>query len=76
MKVLNSKLLLHFVFNQMEKLDKKETSVQEAQAQANLSKQAFNLLEYERKRAETLLKLKGSTIELREIESKPFNDPI
>lgn len=76
MTQVNSKSLLHFIFDQMEKLDRKDTTVQEAQAQANLAKQAFNLLEYERKRAETLLKLQGSTIELREIESKAFGKTV
>lgn len=76
MTPMNSKSLLHFIFNQMEKLDKKEITVQEGQAQANLSKQANNLLNYELKRAQTLLSLKGSDIILREIESKTFDNTI
>lgn len=72
MTPVNSKSLLHFIFNQMDKLDKKEITVQEGQAQANLAKQANNLLTYELKRAETLLKLEGSSIKLREIETKNF----
>jgi hypothetical protein len=57
----------------MEKLDKKEITVQEGQAQANLAKQANNLLNYELKRAEVLLKLEGSNIKLRDIEGKNFD---
>ena len=76
MTPMNSKSLLHFIFDQMEKLDQKEITVQEGQAQANLAKQANNLLTYELKRAQTLLALKGSEIELREIESKSFDNTI
>ena len=76
MAPVNSKSLLHFIFDQMEKLDRKEITVQEGQAQANLAKQANNLLTYELKRAETLLKLQGSEIQLREIESKSFESSI
>lgn len=74
MQPVNSKSLLHFIFNQMEKLDKKEITVQEGQAQANLAKQANNLLTYELKRAEVQLKLEGSTIKIREIEAKNFEE--
>lgn len=76
MAPVNSKSLLHFIFDQMEKLDRKEITVQEGQAQANLAKQANNLLTYELKRAETLLKLQGSEIQLREIESKAFDNTL
>jgi hypothetical protein len=60
----------------MRKLDEKVTTVQEAQAQANMCKQANNLLNYELKRAQVELSLKGSGIKLREIESKKFDDTI
>lgn len=73
---VNSKSLLCFVFDQMEKLDKKEISTQEGQVQANLAKQANNLLSYELKRAQTLLQIKGTGIELREIESKAYDNTI
>jgi len=76
MTPVNSKSLLHFIFNQMEKLDRKEITVQDGQAQANLAKQANNLLSYELKRAEILLKLRDTQIELREIESKSFDNTI
>lgn len=74
MTPVNSKSLLHFLFNQMEKLDKNEITVQEGQAQANLAKQANNLLTYELKRAEVQLKLEGSMIKIREIEAKNFEE--
>ena len=76
MTPVNSKSLLHFIFGQMEKLDRKEITVQDGQAQANLAKQANNLLSYELKRAEILLKLRDTQIELREIESKSFDNTI
>ena len=76
MTPVNSKSLLHFIFDQMEKLDQKLITVQEGQAQANLAKQANNLLTYELKRAQTLFALKGSEIELREIESKAFDNTL
>ena len=76
MTPVNSKSLLHFIFNLMEKLDRKEITVQDGQAQANLAKQANNLLSYELKRAEILLKLRDTQIELREIESKSFDNTI
>ena len=72
----NVKSLWHFIVGQMEALGKREISVEEAHAQASLAKQAFNLLEYERKRAETLLSLKNSEIEIREIEGKAFDNTI
>jgi hypothetical protein len=68
MKPTNNKSLLHFLFNQMDKLDKKETTVEEAKAIANLAKQVNNSLAYELKRASVLKELEGSTIKLREIE--------
>lgn len=82
MEAQNSKSLFHFVCNQMEKLDKKEITVQDAQAQASLAKQANNIFEYERKRAETQIQLDRHNFEfkknlaIREIESKPFDKTI
>lgn len=77
---VNSKSLFAFICGQMEKLDKKEIDVQEAQAQSNLMKQANNILAYELKRADTQMKLSlhnkqySENIQLREIESKGFDD--
>jgi hypothetical protein len=78
MKPVNSKSLLAFVFGQMEKLEKNEIDNETAKSQANLAKQANNLLKYELDRANTLIKIKqhnslsGDNIELRNIESKNF----
>lgn len=78
MKPVNNKSLLHFIYNQMEKLDKKEIEVLEAKAQADLAKQANNVLKYELDRTNTLLKLDqhnrtfGSNVDLRNIEGKNF----
>ena len=72
MKPANSKSLLHFIFEQMDKLDRKEINIYEAAAQAALAKQANNLLQYELKRALTQKVLEGSTITIREIEVKNF----
>ena len=81
MKPVNNKSLLGFIFDQMEKLDKKEISVDDAKAQANLSKQANNALRYELDRSNLLMKLDAhnalnttkTKIELREAESKNFD---
>lgn len=76
MKPVNSKSLLHFVFDQMEKLDNGTITNETAIAQAKLASQANNILNYELKRAVVELRLKeiGSDIEphLREIECKNF----
>lgn len=80
MQPVNSKSLLAFLYSQMEKLDKKEIDVQTAQAQANLAKQANNILTYELKRAEVEMKLadfnngKNEKIRIRQVESKSFDD--
>lgn len=80
MQPVNTKSLLHFLFDQMEKLDKNEIDVPTAQAQASLAKQTNNIFTYELKRAETELKLEqhrratGSAIKLRNIEAKPFDE--
>lgn len=79
MKPVNNKSLLHFIYDQMKKLDKKEIDVLEAKAQADLAKQANNVLQYEIDRTNTLLKLDhhnrvfGSNIDLRHIEGKSFD---
>lgn len=79
MKPVNNKSLLHFIYDQMEKLDKKEINVSEAKAQADLAKQANNVLKYELDRTNTLIALDqqnrqyGTNIELRNIEGKSFD---
>jgi len=78
MTPVNTKSLLAFVFNQMEKLDTKEIDVDIANAQSKLVQQANNLLrsEHERTRVkmelERHVKVYGSGISFREIESKNF----
>ena len=78
MKPINNKSLLHFIFDQMEKLDKNEIDVQTAKAQSLLSKQANNSLRYELERTNTLIKLDehnrkhGTNIEVRNVEGKNF----
>jgi hypothetical protein len=80
MQPVNSKSLLAFVFGQMEKLDSGQIDVAQASSQANLVKQANNLLKYELDRAKVQMDLskhnaiyKDST-RLREIESKNFEE--
>ena len=50
MQPVNSKSLFHFICGQMEKLDNNDITVESAQAQSNLAKQAINILNYEIKR--------------------------
>ena len=78
MKPVNSKSLLAFVFDQMEKLNKGETKVEEAQAQAKLAQQANNIVKNEHERTRVLMELARHNavykdgLNLREIESKNF----
>ena len=78
MKPVNSKSLLGFVFEQMEKLDKGEIDNAQAREQSNLIKQANNLLKYELDRSKVKIQLAEhntiykDNIELRDIESKNF----
>lgn len=74
MRKANSKGLLEFLFDQMDKLDNKEIDVQTARAQSELAKQANNVLNYEIKRAETMMSLEKhnteyqSSIKIRDVE--------
>lgn len=73
----NNKSLLHFIFNQMERLDKKEIDIDEAKTQALLAKQANNALKYELDRANVQMKLAehnrdAARIDLRNVESHNF----
>lgn len=78
MQPVNNKSLLHFIFDQMEKLDSKKITVDEAKAQSNLAKQANNSLKYELDRAKLLIELSNHNnssndkINLREIEGINF----
>lgn len=80
---VNTKSLLAFIFNQMERLNVGEIDANTACAQAKLASQASNVLNYELKRTIVQLRLKelGDGIyttepRLREIESKCFDDTI
>jgi hypothetical protein len=78
MKPVNNKSLLHFIFDQMEKLDNKEIDIDQAKAQSLLAKQANNAMKYELDRATVLLKLSeynrdGSKVELRNVEGINFD---
>lgn len=80
MKPVNSKSLLSFVCEQMEKLDSGKISTEQAREQGNLIKQSNNLLKYEIDRAKIQMKLTEHNavykdgLTLREIESKNFED--
>ena len=82
MRPVNSKSLFTFICDQMEKLSANEIDVETAKAQANLCKQANNLLKYELDRSKALMELRtfnlqrGANLELREIESKPFDKTV
>lgn len=66
----NNKELLHFIFNQMEKLDQKKITPEMAKEQANLAKQANNSLRYEIEKTALMFKLEQakSIIRINEIE--------
>lgn len=83
MKPVNSKSLFSFICDQMDKLQESSISVEQAKAQANLAKQANNILKYELDRASVLMKIaefnkenESNKIEIREIESKSFDKTI
>lgn len=79
MKPVNNKSVLSFLFSQMEKLDNKEITVDEAKAIAELAKQVNNSMKYEIDRANVKIKIKQhnfeykDNVELREVESKNFD---
>lgn len=66
----NNKELLKHIFSQMEKLDRKEITFDEAKAQAALAKQANNSMRYEIEKTALLFKLEqaNSKVELNNIE--------
>jgi hypothetical protein len=80
---VNTKSLLAFIFNQMEKLNSGEIDANTACAQAKLTSQACNLLNYELKRTIVQMRMneiagsaQNTEVRLREIESKGFDDTI
>lgn len=72
----NNKDLLQFIFKQMQLLDKKNITVEEAKAQANLCKQANNSFRYELDRAKVEMQINSynsennTEFEIRDIELK------
>lgn len=68
MKPANNKSLIHFLFDQMGKLDDKKISVDEARAMAGIAKQVNVSFKYELERAKLLKELEGTSIKLREVE--------
>lgn len=79
MKPTNNKSVLHFLFDQMEKLDKKEITVDEAKAQAQIAKQVNNCMKYELDRSRLMIELDnhrrttGDSIDFRNVEGKNFD---
>ena len=80
---VNSKSLLAFIFNQMDRLNRGEIDANTACASAKLANEAGKRFEYELKRTLVQIKLRelGGEFEnikprLREIESKAFDDTI
>lgn len=75
MQNVSTKQLLAFCFDQMEKLDKGKIDTEKAREQANLIKQANNLLKHELDRVTTQMKLKehneafNDVLQIRDIES-------
>ena len=75
----NNKSVLHFLYAQMEKLDKKEITVDEAKAQAAIAKQVNNCMKYELDRSKLLMELEnhrrmtGDSIDFRNVEGKNFD---
>ncbi len=81
MQPVNTRSMLAFIFDQMNKLDKGEINVETASAQAKLAKQANNVLDYELKRTLVQIKLQeigaitdAQEVKLRDVESEQLND--
>ena len=63
---MNTKIIFNHIINQMSKLDSKQISVEEAKAQANLAKQANNILNYELNKS--IAKAKFENLVINEIQ--------
>lgn len=63
----SSKSIFEHLCDQMDKLNSKVVSVEEAKAQANLAKQANNILKYELDRAVAVAKF-GEEINIKELD--------
>jgi hypothetical protein len=79
MTPVNNKSLIAFIFDQMEKLDSEQITVEQAKAQANLAKQVNNAMKYELDLVNTKMKVaehnntSNVKVELRNVESKNFD---
>lgn len=79
MEPVNNKSVLHFLYAQMSKLDKREITVDEAKAQAAIAKQVNNCMKYEIDRSKLLKELDehrritGEAIDFRNVEGKNFD---
>ncbi len=79
MKPTNNKSVLHFLFDQMEKLDSAQITVDQAKAQAAIAKQVNNCMKYELDRSKLLMELDayrrqtGDAIDFRNVEGKNFD---
>jgi len=78
MEPVNNKSMIAFLFNQMEKLDSGQISVEKAKEQSNLAKQVNSAMKYELDRARVKMELTKHNaiykdgLDLREIESKNY----
>tara|TARA_R110000868_G_scaffold3563_2_gene22511 strand:+ start:699 stop:935 length:237 start_codon:yes stop_codon:yes gene_type:complete len=78
MEPVNNKSMIAFLFNQMEKLDSGQISVEKAKEQSNLAKQVNSAMKYEIDRARVKMELTKHNaiykdgLDLREIESKNY----
>ena len=64
----NGKMIFSHLCDQMKKLSAQAISVEEAKAQANLAKQANNLMKHELDRAVAVAKY-GEDLSIREVEN-------
>jgi len=64
----STKSIFAHLCDQMDKLNAKVISVEEAKAQANMAKQANNLLKYELDRANSIARF-GEELQIRDIEN-------
>ena len=78
MKPVNRKSLLHFVFEQMDKLDRNEIDSNRVKDVCNLTQKAINIYKTENDIANTNIKVRdfnlkhGSNAELKNLDAKDF----
>jgi len=66
--------MFSYICRTLDDIDNQRISLNEANIKANLIKQAIGVLNYELKRAITEQLLKDTEIQIRQIESKGFDD--